>query len=269
VLTQFNRAITNNVAHLSKSGLFIPLALGWVLLVAFLFWQDCWERDNLLGVQNSLWTNSHFLAIGLVVFFVYASSHSTTQLSVLVFQRAQGLSVFESSWRLLPIPLIGALSTTFVERLLCRLQANKILIVTIMISSLAPLLMAILDPDWPYWECAIFAVSFNSVASSSVIPIASVIISESFSFETQRLAVGVLCTVAMFGASVGMALAALISNDVMVSKSTSLLESSGIWMSGYRAAFCFLLALNLVGLVITLGFLRQIGYLRRALNIGH
>lgn len=80
---------------------------------------------------------------------------------------------------------------------------------------------------------------------------------------------GVICTIAMIGASVGMALAALISNDVTASEKASLLETSGTWMSGYRVAFCFLLALNLVGLVITLGCLQQIGYLVRSSNITH
>jgi MFS family permease len=235
-------------------------------LVAFLFWHDCWERDSTQGIQSSLWTNSHFLSIGLVVFFIYASSHTTSQLIVLVFQRAQGLSVLQSSWRLLPIPIIGALSTHFVELLLPRVRANEVLTFAIVASSFAPLIMAVLNPNWPYWECAVFAVSLNSVASSSIIPIAAILIFESFSLETQRLAMGVICTIAMVGASVGMALAALISNDVTASENASLLETSDTWMSGYRVTFYFLLALNLVGLAITLGFLQKIGYLGRSLN---
>ncbi|KAK4869893.1 hypothetical protein LT330_005617 [Penicillium expansum] len=267
--------ITNNVATIGRSGLFVPLALGWILLVAFLFWHDCWERDSTQHVQNSLWTNCHFLSISLVVFFIYASSHSTSQLMIFVFQRAQGLSLLRSSWQYLPIPIAGALSILLIGQYSSRVEANRILVIAIVLSSLSPLLMATLSLDWPYWNCAMPAVSLNSVASNSVIPIATMMIAGSFPLETQGLAVGVLCTVAMVGASVGMALAALISNDV----STQLLqtpdqrpplhESPETWMSGYRTAFLFLFTLNLVGLAVTLGCLRKLGYLGRKLYIGH
>ncbi|OQD69288.1 hypothetical protein PENPOL_c002G05025 [Penicillium polonicum] len=267
--------ITNNVANIGRSSLFVPLALGWILLVAFLFWHDCWERDSTQRIQNSLWTNFHFLSMCLVVFFVYTSSHSTSQLMIFVFQRAQGLSVLQSSWRYLTVPIAGALSTLLTGHFLSRVEVNNILIVAIVLSSLSPLLMATLNLAWPYWKCAMPAVSLNSVASNSVIPIATMMVAGSFPLETQGLAMGVLCTVAMVGASVGMALTALISNDVSTqllhtpNQGTSLHDSPEIWMSGYRTAFLFLFSLNLVGLAITLGCLRKLGYLGRKLDIGH
>ena len=209
------------MANIGRSSLFVPLALGWILLVAFLFWHDCWERDSTQRIQNSLWTNFHFLSMCLVVFFVYTSSHSTSQLMIFVFQRAQGLSVLQSSWRYLTVPIAGALSTLLTGHFLSRVEVNNILIVAIVLSSLSPLLMATLNLAWPYWKCAMPAVSLNSVASNSVIPIATMMVAGSFPLETQGLAMGVLCTVAMVGASVGMALTALISNDV----STQLLHT--------------------------------------------
>ncbi|KAJ5472626.1 hypothetical protein N7530_006627 [Penicillium desertorum] len=266
--------ITNNVANIGKSGLFVPLALGWILLVAFLFWQDCCERDTTQRIQNSLWTNRHFLSIGLVIFFVYASSHSTSQLMIFVFQRAQTLSVIQSSWHYLAIPIAGAISSRLTGHLLSRVEGNQILVTAIALSSLSPLLMAILNPVWPYWKCAMPAVLLNSVASNSVIPIAAMIVAGSFLSETQGLAMGVLCTVALIGASVGMALTALISNDVSTQllqtpdQRTPLLESPELWMIGYRSAFWFLFLLSLVGLGVALGCLRKLGYLGRKLNIG-
>ncbi|KAJ5357887.1 hypothetical protein N7541_005045 [Penicillium brevicompactum] len=250
-----NSTITNNVANLSKSGLFIPLALGWLLLIAFLFWQDCWERDNTQGVRDSLWTNTQFMLLGLVVFFIYACSLSTTQLMVLVFQRVQGLSVLPSSWQMLPIPVIGALTSTLTERHLSRVPASRVLVVTALLSSLAPVLMIVLDVNWGYWNCAVYAVSLNSVAASSIIPIAAMMISENFTHEMQGFAMGVVCTIAMIGASVGMALAALISNDVTATQlqiaGDNVLFNPRAWMNGYRVAFGFLLTLNLAGLIIT------------------
>ncbi|KAJ5192795.1 hypothetical protein N7449_008937 [Penicillium cf. viridicatum] len=267
--------ITNNVASIGRSGLFVPLALGWILLVAFLFWHDCWERDSTQRIQNSLWANYHFLSIGLVIFFIYASSHSTSQLMIFVFQRAQGLSVLQSSWRYVTIPIIGALSTLLTGYCSSRIEANKILVIATVLSSLSPLLMVTLNLAWPYWKCAMLAVSLNSVASNSVIPIATMIVAGSIPSETRGLAMGVLCTVAMVGASVGIALTALISNDVSTqllhtpNQSTSLHDSPEIWMSGYRTAFLFLFSLNLVALAVTLGCFRKLGYLGRKLDIGH
>ncbi|CAI7564828.1 unnamed protein product [Penicillium palitans] len=267
--------ITNNVANIGRSGLFVPLALGWVLLVAFLFWHDCWERDSTQRIQNSLWKNCHFLSMCLVVFFIYASSHSTSQLMIFVFQRAEGLSLLQSSWRYLTIPIAGALSSLLTGHFLSRVEANIILIIAIVLSSLSPLLMATLSLAWPYWKCVMPAVSLNSVASNSVIPIVTMMVAGSLPSETQGLAMGVLCTVAMVGASVGMALTTLISNDVSTqllqtpNHSNYLHDSPEIWMSGYRTAFLFLFSLNLVGLAVTLGCLRKLGYLGRKLDIGH
>lgn len=261
------------MAVLSKSGLFVPLALGWVFLVAFLFWQDCWETDNTRGVRDSLWANGHFLSIGLVVFFVYASSASTFQLIVFVLQRAQGLSVFQSSWQTLPIPAIGSFISTCVGLFLPRIRANVILLVAVAISSLAPLLMAILNADLASWGSVIFVASLSPVASSTIIPIAAAMVSEKIVYEMRELAMGVLCTIAMMGASVGMALAVLISYDVTAyelqisDENASLSGFSGAWMSGYRVAFVFLLMLNLTGLAITVTCLRKIGYLERAQNL--
>lgn len=243
-------------------------------MVAFLFWQDCWERDSTQHIQNSLWTNCHFLSIGLVIFFVYASSLSTSQLMIFVFQRVQGLSVRQSSFQYLAIPIAAALSSLVTGRFLTRVTANQILVIAISLSSFSPLLMATLSTAWPCWKYAMPALSLNPVAPNSVIPIATMLVAGSFPSETQEFAMGVLCTVAMIGASVGMALTALISNDVSTQQlqkpdqSTSL-ESPEIWMSGYRTAFLFLLSLNLVGLAVTFGCLRKLGFLGRKLDIDH
>ncbi|KAJ5124392.1 uncharacterized protein N7515_008217 [Penicillium bovifimosum] len=263
--------ITNNVAYIGRSGLFIPLSLGWIILVAFLFWQDCWERDSTQGIQNSLWTNNHFISICLVIFFIYASSHSTSQLTVLVFQRAQSLSVLQSSWRYLPIPIIGALSSFLTPRLLYRVPANDILATAVLLSALSPFLMAIIDANSPYLKSAVFAVSLNPIASNAIIPLASMMVANTFPLETQGLAMGVLCTVAMIGASVGLALTALVSNDMATHLQHSPAGHSApeIWISGYRSAFWFLFSLSLVALLVTLSCLRKLGYLGRGLEIQH
>ncbi|KAJ6026928.1 hypothetical protein N7499_005032 [Penicillium canescens] len=266
-------AITNHVADICKSGLFIPLALGWLFLVAFLFWQDCWDRDSTQGVQDSLWTKGHFICISLVVFFVYFSFHSSSQLVVLVFERVQGLSVLQSSWRFLPVPVAGALGGLITGKFLPRLRANKILEIAIIISSLPPFIMAIFKPTSSYWGYEFFAVSLGSIAPSATILISSMIIAESLPFETQGLATGVICTVAMVGSSIGMSLAGFISYDVTTSQSrvpgesASFMESPEAIMGGYRAAFWFLFVMNIVGLGITLCCLRKIGYLGRTLNL--
>ena len=241
--------------------------------MAFLFWHDCWERDSTQGVQDSLWTNGHFICISLVVFFVYFSFHSSSQLVVLVFERVQGLSVLQSSGRFLPIPVAGALGSLITGKFLPHLRGNKILEIAIIMSSLSPFIMAIFNPTSSYWGYEFFAVSLGSIAPGAIILISSRIIAEGLPFETQGLATGVICTVAMVGSSIGMSLAGFISYDVTTSQSllpgesASFIEPPEGIMSGYRTAFWFLFVMNLVGLGITLCCLRKIGYLGRALNL--
>jgi MFS family permease len=166
------------------------------------------------------------------------------------------------------------LSSLLTGRLLYRAQANDILAIAVLFSTLSPLLMAIMNATSPYWTSAVFAISLTPIASNAVIPIASMMVANTFPLETQGLAMGVLCTVAMIGASVGLALTALVSNDVathlqQIPARNGAFEFPEIWMSGCRSAFWFLFSLSLVALLVTLGCLRKLGYLGRMLDSEH
>ncbi|OQD80910.1 hypothetical protein PENANT_c031G05634 [Penicillium antarcticum] len=139
-------------------------------------------------------------------------------------------------------------------------------------SSIAPFIMAIFNPESSYWQYECFAVSLGSIAPSVIILITTMFIVEELPNETQGLAAGVICTVAMVGSSIGMSLAGFISHDVTTSQSPPARESAPFMaspraiMSGYRTTFWFLFAMNLVGLGITSCCLRKIGYLRRTVS---
>ena len=131
------------------------------------------------------------------------------------------------------------------------------------LSSISPLLLALINPEWIYWRCAFFAMCLNPIAADVLFTVSPLIIAGMFPAETQGLAAGVFNTVSQFGRTIGLALVALIANSVTEKDSTSDKDSPGALMLGYRASFWFLFAMNITSLVVSLVGLRKTGNVGR------
>lgn len=140
------------------------------------------------------------------------------------------------------------------------------------ISAVSPLLMGLMNPTWPYWYMAFWAMlllpfandgmssllstfSHNSqitlspsteesvVGSSAdacfsvLFIVAAVVITNSFSDSKQALAGSVLNTVAQFGSAVGLAIMAVISSTVTDGSNDADKNSPAALLEGYRATF--------------------------------
>lgn len=97
------------------------------------------------------------------------------------------------------------------------MRADWIVIVTTIIAiiaCIAPLLMAVVNPDWTYWAMAFPAVFFNPLGADGLFTISNLLITSLFPAKMQGLAGGVFNTVSQIGKSVGLALVALSANQV-------------------------------------------------------
>ncbi|KAE8332744.1 hypothetical protein BDV39DRAFT_199740 [Aspergillus sergii] len=120
--------------------------------------------------------------------------------------------------------------------------------------------MALVIPAWIYWRCASVAVCLNSIAANSLFTVSNILIAGVFPAETQGLAAGVFNTVSQIGKRFGLAIVALISNQVTDQESQ--FEDKGspeALMVGYRAAFWTLFGMNVASLVVSLFGLRKVG----------
>ena len=236
----------------------------------FAFWQGQQEhRSRPTLIKNSLWKNSAFTCICANVFLIWGAFNAFEQIANFFFQDVQQLSVFSTSVRFIPVTVMGVLTSLVTGMILHRVRADSLINWATILSSLSPLLIALINPAWTYWRSAFFAMCLNPIAADVLFTISTILITGMFPVETQGLAAGVFNTVSQFGRSIGLALVALIANSVTDKYAQSEnKESPGALMVGYRAAFWFLFAMNIVGLVVSSIGLRKIGNVGQKRSLG-
>ena len=83
------------------------------------------------------------------------------------FQEVQLVSPLGTTWRLEPNVLLGFVTSLLAGLIIHRVPANIFLVVTILISAIAPLLMALVNPAWLWWKCVFWAVLLSPVCADS------------------------------------------------------------------------------------------------------
>lgn len=248
------------MSNIHETVTIVLLCLFGVLLLGFILWEGRQERlSKPTLIKNSLWKQAAFTCICVVVFMIWGSFNAFEQVVNFFFQDVQELSVLNTSLRFIPVSVVGFGVSVITGMILHRVQADIIISIATAISSLSPLLMALVNPAWTYWRCVFFAMCLNPVAADVLFTVSNLIIAGMFPVETQGLASGVFNTVSQIGRTIGLALVALISNSI-TEKASSAEDhhSPESLMTGYRAAFWFLFAMNMTSLVVGLVGLRKV-----------
>ncbi|GKZ29174.1 hypothetical protein AbraIFM66950_003613 [Aspergillus brasiliensis] len=261
--------ITDDASKIHEATVITFICLFGILITFFSVWQGRQERHSRPTlIKNSLWKKLRFTCICINVFMIWGAFNAFEQMVNFFFQDVQQLSVLATSVRFIPVTVMGLLTSLITGLILHRIPATTLINISTILSSLSPLLLALIHPEWTYWHCAFFAMCLNPIAADVLFTVSTLIIADMFPAETQGLAAGVFNTVSQFGRSIGLALVALIASSVTEkdpSNSMSGDEDSprGALMVGYRASFWFLFAMNITSLVVSLVGLRRIGYVGR------
>ncbi|KAB8227943.1 MFS general substrate transporter [Aspergillus alliaceus] len=256
--------INDDVSKIRDATVIIFLCLFGSLIIFFIFWQGRQEshsRPTL--IKNSLWKKVGFTCICINVFMIWGAFNAFEQMVNFFFQEVQRLSVLATSVRFIPVTVLGLLTSLTTGIILHRVRADTLINGATILSSVSPLLLALINPVWIYWRCAFFAMCLNPIAADVLFTVSSIIIAGMFPAETQGLAAGVFNTVSQFGRTIGLALVALIANSITEKDSTLDKDSPGALMVGYRASFWFLFAMNITSLAVSLFGLRNIGNVGR------
>lgn len=97
------------------------------------------------------------------------------------------------------------------------------------------------------------------MGADGIFTVSNLLITSMFSKETQGGAGGVFNTISQTGKSVGMALTALVANEVTRSHGSADTPGSRALLEGYHAAFWFCVALVSLSLCVSALGLRKIG----------
>lgn len=166
--------------------------------------------------------------------------------------------------------IIGSICQLSTGLLVHRISAFYLVVVSMLLSAGAPLLMAVINVQWPYWYDAFFAQLCAPLSADILFTVALLVISDVFPPRTQALAGAVFNTVAQFGNSLGLTVMAVISSVVTkhaASSSSSLSSSSHMaddaspaaLIAGYRAGFWAAFAWMMFAFLIGAFGLRRIG----------
>ncbi|KAI4593846.1 hypothetical protein KJ359_008887 [Pestalotiopsis sp. 9143b] len=233
----------------------IAAALGPV----FVWWQD---RQVKLGrpalIPNSLWRQTKFSCICASVLLIWGAFNSFEQFMSLWFQLVDEVSLLDTSLRFLPQPVAGAAIGFCTGFLVHRVRANYMILTSTVVSTAAPLLMALASPKQSYRSAAFPALTLNAIGADCLYTVSNLIISSLFEPNMQGAAGGVFNTVAQVGKTLGLAIGTLIAGAVSAKMSQDLQESQRL-VQGYQAAFWFCMALCGMSVVICSWGLRSVG----------
>lgn len=230
--------ITSSVHEIKKPVNIALLIISGLLSPGFIFWVNRQERLRRPAlIPNSLWKNRAFTNTCLMVIASNAVCQTMELFCSLFFQEVQNLSALQTSIRFLPAMLLGAILNLTTGLVVHKVPAGYLILTASFLSAGSPLLMALINPSWPYWFAAFPAQLFQPIGVDVIWTVGLLVVSESLPEKTQALAGGVFNTVAQLGNSVGLAVMGVISTSAIQKSHFVQKESPQALMVGYRAAF--------------------------------
>lgn len=152
--------------------------------------------------------------------------------------------------------ILGAILNLVTGLLVDKLSVIYIILISSALGAVAPLLMAINSPRWPYWYAAFPAQIFeplspdgeliynltsglnnNSYCSLVIYTVGILLVSEVFPDWTQALAGAVFNTVGQFGQAIGLALIGVVSTSMRHNSKYIDKNKPEALLAGYRAGF--------------------------------
>ena len=84
--------------------------------------------------------------------------------SSLFFQEVQHLSALQTAVRFLPNVVLGIILNVCTGVYASKFRVDYLVCTCTLVSAVAPLLLALIDPKWSYWRSAFFAMLISPVA---------------------------------------------------------------------------------------------------------
>ncbi|KAL4977587.1 major facilitator superfamily domain-containing protein [Aspergillus desertorum] len=252
--------VSANPPRIKSAQSIVILCHAAAALPAFVAWVHRQAKRNKPAlVPNSIWRSSAFAASCTTIAIANAVVNGMELFASLFFQEIQHLSALGASIRILPGLIAGAILNLLIGIFVHRIPAVWIVTSTSLIAFIAPLLMAVIQPSWPYWGNAFIAQLLQPTAFNALYTVGLIIITNSFADDTQALAGAVFNTAAQFGTALGLAVLQVI--DTVVAEHTEGAEATAK-MKGYRASFW-----TMFGIMVLCGAVGFLG-LRRAGKVG-
>ncbi|KAL4783731.1 major facilitator superfamily domain-containing protein [Aspergillus varians] len=214
------------------------------LLSVLAFW--CLPREKpktepvLKGMKRIDWVGAPMISVSLALLsFVLACVYLYYYTDNPSFQEIQHRSALASSLMFLPMVIAGAVTNIFTGYTVDKISVGMLVFVSAVISTISPLLMALVNPDWGYWRGPFVAMLLSPIHTDVLFTVSNLIISRAYPGQNQALAGAVFNSVSQVGNSVGLAVSAAIAASVTE-------HSQQDTLKGFQAAYWLMFAAMLV-----------------------
>ncbi|PKS08205.1 hypothetical protein jhhlp_005481 [Lomentospora prolificans] len=250
MLSYFLAIISTDIYRIKEAGTIVFLCLGVSALPLFIGWV---HRQVLRGkpalIPNSFWRIPSFSSICVTIALSFAVLNALELFASLFFQEIQHLSALQAAVRILPSLVVGTILNFTTGLFVHKVPANWIVVSTALLTAGAPLLMAVIKPQWPYWANAFVAQLLMPISCDVLFTVGLIIITDVFPENKQAVAGAVFNTASQFGQAFGLAIMQVVST--LVAKDYDGMSRAGALMQGYRASFwamfAFMLACAVLG----------------------
>jgi len=245
------------------------LILGILLVVLFLFWEHYMAISGRLPLLRlKLWTRAHgrLAAIMSIAFLNWSAFISFYLWAQLYYQSYEGLTPIETMVRVLPMAASGFLCNVVVALVVGRIGGIYLIALGCAATGCACLLFAIIDTSATYWSYGFVAMVLSVFGADFVFASGTLFVAKIALPGEQSVASALFQTMNQVGTSVGLAVSTTVHNRVMFQSAEAMgyvgdptQVPKGALLSGYRAAQWTSFGFAMVGLLVALLFLRNIG----------
>lgn len=252
--------ISTNSDNISRPSSIVLLTTSLSLMIAFPIWMYWQARNNRPAlIPNALWRNLSFTCICIITIITWGIGNSMELFSSLYFQEVQELSALTASIHLIPAFVMGIILNFSTGYFIDRAPVFWVILIATCLSAGSPLLMALIDPKWPYWYGVFPAQVLSPISGDILFTVGLIIVSDVFPEKTQALAGAVYNTVAYFGWCLGINLMQVVSTLVTEGTSYRDKASPAALLQGYRASFWAMFGATMVCATVILFGLRKVG----------
>ncbi|KAL0938322.1 uncharacterized protein CTRU02_204932 [Colletotrichum truncatum] len=227
---------------------------------SFIAWMHYRVKNNKTAlIPNSLWRSHVFTSCCIMVLLTNALTNCMELYSSLFFQQVQGSSATKASLQVVPSLVAGALTSIATGLFVHRMPVLWMLLISTAMSTVAPLLMALIRVDQLYWENAFFAQILTPISCDILFTVGLLIISDVFPKHTQALGGAVFNTCAQLGAAMGMSVTQVIASSVTNQSEYTDKSSPVALMKGYRVSFWTMFGWMMFICLVCIGGMRRVG----------
>ncbi|KAI0177007.1 major facilitator superfamily domain-containing protein [Pestalotiopsis sp. NC0098] len=252
--------LSADIHNIHQTSNIVLLVISAISIPAFIVWMHYQVKNGRVAlIPNSLWRKSAFTSICIMALFTTAVTNCMELFSSLFFQEVQELSAFGASIRILPSLIAGGLANLSTGIFVNRMPVKWVVLVSSGLSAGAALLMALIQPAWPYWYDAFFAQILAPLSTDILFTVGLLVVSDVFPAHMQALSGAVFNTCAQLGTAIGLTVTSVISASVTAASRDPDKASPGALMEGYRAVFWTMFAWMVVVCLVSALGLRRVG----------